>query len=317
MNRYLMNFSYIGKTFRGAQRQVKGVFPRIDDPTTVQGQLEMGLKMLNPNNEPVVYLSSRTDAGVHALNTTCHVDLYRNNGLIYNPQTVTIAMNSYFKKQEVPIRILRTYLVPQDFHSRHNAILRTYLYRIIVCQVNGYKKGATNYFFIPVEELDRAYYICAENFDVELMKEAASLIEGHHDFRTFMAQHLGHEEKETRRVLERLEIMEADSVGYSIFSWPAETIPPDCQYMFLNVYIQSKGFLYKQVRRIIGTLVAVAQHKIPLEEVMTMLQVPSVNSWNPRIQSAPAHGLYLCEVRYSDTDRSRFQESNTVMDEII
>lgn len=101
----------------------------------------------------------RTDAGVHALNTTCHVDLYRNNGLIYNPQTVTIAMNSYFKKQEVPIRILRTYLVPQDFHSRHNAILRTYLYRIIVCQVNGYKKGATNYFFIPVEELDRAYYI--------------------------------------------------------------------------------------------------------------------------------------------------------------
>lgn len=62
---------------------------------------------------------------------------------------------------------------------------------------------------------------------------------------------------------------------------------------------------------------AVAQHKIPLEEVMTMLQVPSVNSWNPRIQSAPAHGLYLCEVRYSDTDRSRFQESNTVMDEII
>lgn len=93
----------------------------------------------------------------------------------------------------------------------------------------------------------KVVYFSAENFDVELMKEAASLIEGHHDFRTFMAQHLGHEEKETRRVLERLEIMEADSVGYSIFSWPAETIPPDCQYMFLNVYIQSKGFLYKQV----------------------------------------------------------------------
>lgn len=76
--RYLLYFSYIGNEFwyilnineifkiltsifllRGAQRQIKRTIPSIDDPNTVQGRLEMGLKLLKPMKEPKVNLSSR------------------------------------------------------------------------------------------------------------------------------------------------------------------------------------------------------------------------------------------------------------------
>jgi tRNA pseudouridine(38-40) synthase len=144
--------------FSGAQRQVTGAFPRANDPSTVQGQLEMGLKQLNPCNEPVVYLSSRTDAGVHALNSTCHVDLFRRNGMQYEPRTLTICLNKHFTKQEVPIRVLKTFLIPEDFHSRHRAESRTYLYRLAIVKADALNV-APHLHLLPVEELQRCLFI--------------------------------------------------------------------------------------------------------------------------------------------------------------
>lgn len=81
--RYLLYLSYIGRPFRyeihinkcicgirkysnlktsrfrGAQRQVKRLFPVNNDPSTVQGRLEMGLGVLRSTNEPIIVLSSR------------------------------------------------------------------------------------------------------------------------------------------------------------------------------------------------------------------------------------------------------------------
>ncbi|CAH0555705.1 unnamed protein product [Brassicogethes aeneus] len=305
MQRYLLYISYIGKPFRGAQRQVKAGTPRPDDPSTVQGRLEMGLKLLNPCNEPAIFLSSRTDSGVHALSSTCHVDLYRKSGLIYDPQTVTICLNKYFLKEDVPIRVLKTYLVPNDFHCRHKATLRTYLYKLILAQSDNYKKPSL--FHCPIEELDRSLFHIGQNFNIEKMKEAAKLIEGHHDFRTFMSQHVGHADRETRRVLEKIEIQESCKFGYSNYSYPSFIEP--CEYHFLNIHIQSRGFLYKQVRRTVATLVAVAQGKVSLRDIKYMLEVPAVSSWLPQIKLVEAHGLYLSEVRYSPEDVALFRES--------
>ncbi|KAJ8985007.1 hypothetical protein NQ317_016918 [Molorchus minor] len=151
--RYLLNIAYIGKSFRGAQRQVNGTFPRANDPLTVQGRLEMALKQLKSINEPVVSMSSRTDSGVHAINSTCHVNLIRRNG-VYEPSTITICLNKYFNKQDIPIRILRTYVVPETFNSRFQAISRTYLYRMVIAKADGLNV-APNLHYIPIEELDR------------------------------------------------------------------------------------------------------------------------------------------------------------------
>lgn len=67
--------------------------------------------------------------------------------------------------------------------------------------------------------------------------------------------------------------------------------------------------MFMQVRRTVGALVAVAKGKVTTRDLKFMLQVPSHNSWDPRIKPAPAHGLYLCEVKYSPSTREKFKSN--------
>ncbi|EFA10606.2 tRNA pseudouridine synthase-like 1 [Tribolium castaneum] len=246
LNRYLLHFSYIGTPFMGAQRQVTGRMPRPDDPSTVQGQLEMALKRLNPTNDPVVYLSSRTDSGVHALNSTCHVDLYRSNELEYEPKTITICLNRYFDKNEVPIRVIKTYWVPPDFHCRHTAISRTYLYRIAIAKT-GVTEHATILNLLPIEEYQRCLFFYCDSFNIDEMKEAAKVFEGLHDFRTFMGRGSHDPDKITRRVVTRVDVCDGRALTYSSFSWPRFASGSAENYQFYDIYVQATGFLYRQV----------------------------------------------------------------------
>jgi tRNA U38,U39,U40 pseudouridine synthase TruA len=52
----------------------------------------------------------------------------------------------------------------------------------------------------------------------------------------------------------------------------------------------------------VGVLVAVAQGRVSLAQVRTMLETPSVDSWDPRAVTAPPHGLYLVDVAYHEQD---------------
>ncbi|XP_044260893.1 tRNA pseudouridine synthase-like 1 [Tribolium madens] len=303
LNRYLLHFSYIGTPFKGAQRQVTGRFPRPDDPSTVQGQLEMALKQLNPTNDPAVFLSSRTDSGVHALNSTCHVDLYRANGLEYEPKTITICLNRFFTKNEVPIRVIKTFWVPPDFHCRHTPISRTYLYRIATAKTE-ILENATLFNLLPIEEYQRCLFIYCDSFNIDEMRQGAKLFEGMHDFRTFMGRGSHELDKITRRFVNRVEICDGGPSTYSPYSWPPVATGTRENYQFYNIYVEATGFLYRQVRRMVASLVALAQGKITPKEVKLMLEVPSHRSWNDRIKTVPAYGLYLCDVSY---DRSVYR----------
>ncbi|XP_066247748.1 tRNA pseudouridine synthase A [Euwallacea similis] len=247
--RYLLHMAYIGTPFRGSQRQVKGTFPRAPDPSTVQGALEMGLKYIHPIQDTVVIMASRTDAGVHALNTTCHFDLYRPNNNILDAVTIMWGLNKFFYKQEVPIRILNSKIVPPNFHSRTNAISRTYLYRIIVGKCD-LEKSAPFGHFAPIEEVNRAHFFCTNNFNVDLMRLAAKQFEGYHDFRTFTGT--THDDyKLTRREIFSIDIVERkkEDVGVSPkYSWPecAAVNSLTDSHLILDVYFKGKGFLYKQ-----------------------------------------------------------------------
>lgn len=66
--------------------------------------------------------------------------------------------------------------------------------------------------------------------------------------------------------------------------------------------------MFTQVRRLVGSLVAVAKGKVTNRDLKLMLEVPSHNSWDPRIKTAPPQGLYLCEVEYSPEDRETFRD---------
>lgn len=106
----------------------------------------------------------RTDSGVHALHSAVHVDLEHYSGQPMNTSQMTTAINRMFNKEQLPIRILKTRIVPDTFHCRFNAIGRTYLYRLAVIKNNknevlpklGDRKHNT---YMPIEEIDRCLFL--------------------------------------------------------------------------------------------------------------------------------------------------------------
>lgn len=132
--------------------------------TTVQGALELGLQYMKPVNDFKLILSSRTDAGVHALHSTVHVDLARRNNKQYHESAITLVLNRFFFKERLPVRILSAEHVPEDFHCRYNAISRSYMYRIAtpklgMCPLELQTLAQCHTKFVPIEELDRCYFI--------------------------------------------------------------------------------------------------------------------------------------------------------------
>lgn len=107
-----------------------------------------------------IYFFYSTDAGVHAFHSTLHTDLERLPGSHYQPQSITLCLNKYFRNNDVPIRALKTYLVPNDFNCRFKAISRTYLYRLCVikttCENLSIARGVCH---IPMEETNRCMFL--------------------------------------------------------------------------------------------------------------------------------------------------------------
>ncbi|XP_063144169.1 tRNA pseudouridine synthase-like 1 isoform X5 [Rattus norvegicus] len=91
--RYLVFFQYLGTDFNGVAA-VRGNHRAVG----VQNFLEEAAKRLN-SVEPVRFtISSRTDAGVHALSNAAHLDIQRRPGRPpFSPEIVTKALNTHLK----------------------------------------------------------------------------------------------------------------------------------------------------------------------------------------------------------------------------
>lgn len=301
MFRYLINFSYIGTSFRGVQRVIKRTADgKSDDIHSVQGVIELGLRRLRPANEIDAKLSSRTDTGVHALNTTLHVDLQREDGKAYNPNYITHRLNNTFYKYQIPVRINQTLLVPPDllFHCRINAVGRRYLYRLAVikpdkCIDKTHDRLSS---FIPIEETDRCYFIQKPTFDLKAVQDVLPLFIGKHDFRTFMSLNPTVRVRDCThsiRTLYSLKIKPANSCSTSYNLARSHEY-----YNFYDIEVTGKSFVYRQVRRIVGTLIALAQGRITKKDVYEMITIPGTHNWMNQIKIVPGTALYLCEVVY-------------------
>ncbi|KAF2293906.1 hypothetical protein GH714_005574 [Hevea brasiliensis] len=123
LQRYLVAIEYIGTRFSGSQKQL--------NCRTVVGVLEEAFHKFI--GQPVsVSLSSRTDAGVHALSNVCHVDVERISKRKpdevlppHEPVVVRRAVNHFLQKNEGDIMVIDVQCVPADFHARFKAQERT------------------------------------------------------------------------------------------------------------------------------------------------------------------------------------------------
>jgi tRNA pseudouridine38-40 synthase len=205
----------------------------------------------------VLQASSRTDAGVHAEGQI--VNFLSRNPI--NLETFFIGLNSLLPKDIV---VRRVWLAQEGFHpSLHNSG-KEYHYHLCTAPVQ-----------LPLKRRYEWHFRATLNVDA--MKEAAQLLTGTHDFRSFCNMRKGLNYDTFVRTITRLEIFEF----------------PDFCYRF---ELQGNSFLYKMARNLVGTLVYVGCGKLALADVENILQ-----SQDRRLAgiTAPAHGLILKRVKFS------------------
>uniref|UniRef100_A0A3B4A8R2 tRNA pseudouridine synthase n=1 Tax=Periophthalmus magnuspinnatus TaxID=409849 RepID=A0A3B4A8R2_9GOBI len=261
--RYLIFFQYIGTKYRLVQ-----VF---------------SILRLRPENHVSLYVSSRTDAGVHALSNSAHFDLQRKNKAPFTEEILRDAINFHLREQS--IRVTRAVRVPLDFHSRFQAQSRTYLYRVAL----GPDKTQ-----IPLSDSELCWNLCTTELDIDSMREAAAILKGTHDFSSFRAINSDLPFKNPVKTMDQICVQPGSSFTSNHFH---RHIP------FWELTFTSKSFLYKQVRRMAGALVAVGRGRLSPLSLKKVLDARDSTAF-PQGLSAPAHGLFLTNVEYRDEGES-------------
>ncbi len=157
MPRYFLKLSYKGSTYNGFQIQQNAI--------TIQSEVEHALEIFYKENISLTG-SSRTDAGVHALENffQFETELKIEQKHIYN-------LNAILAEDIV---LLDLYQVKDDAHCRFDANYREYKYFIYQSK-NPFLK-------------DRAFFY-PYTLNIKLMQEAASLLMQYQDFSSFSKKH--------------------------------------------------------------------------------------------------------------------------------
>lgn len=244
--------AYDGTDFSGWQVQ--------PDQPTVQGSLAAAIERVT--GEPTLPQGSgRTDAGVHALGQVASVALASPIPLA----NLVIALNDTLPAS---IRVMSVEEAEATFHARHSAKSKTYRYRIL-------RRDICTPF------LARYVYHHPYPLDEEAITAAASVIEGEHDFTSFVAVHpdrtqRGDEEpvSNVRRIYSSDWRREGDELIYEV---------------------RGNGFLHHMVRNLVGTFLLVGKAKLDASGLRRILEARERSLAGA---TAPASGLFLVRVDY-------------------
>jgi tRNA pseudouridine38-40 synthase len=176
MTRFRLTVEYDGRPFMGWQRQGHG--------PSVQQAIEEAIQGIT-GEHATLHAAGRTDAGVHALAMTAHVDISRS----ITAFRLSEAINALLRPQ--PVAILGAQEATDDFHARFSCMGRRYVYHM----VNRRAPLAL--------EAGRAWRVGVK-LDAEAMHEAAQLLVGRHDFTTFRSAHC--QAENPVRTLDRLDV---------------------------------------------------------------------------------------------------------------
>ena len=176
MTRFRLTVEFDGGPFMGWQRQAHG--------PSVQQAIEEAVEALT-GEQVISHAAGRTDAGVHALAMSAHVDVAKD----ISPFRLMEGVNALIRPN--PIAIIGCEIVPDDWHARFSCVGREYLYRIANRRA-------------PLTlDLGRAWRI-ARDLDAEAMHDAAQQLVGLHDFTTFRSAHC--QAESPVKTLDRLDV---------------------------------------------------------------------------------------------------------------
>lgn len=245
----MANFKFIltydGTKYYGWEHQ-----PKIEE--TIQGKIETVLSKMCEKEIEVIGCG-RTDAGVSAKGYVCNARLDDS----FEPDYVRDYLNRYLPDN---ICVDSCIIASDRFHSRYNAVGKTYRYTCFI--------GDTK----PV--FDRKYvYVLDFKPNIEAMKKAAAILIGEHDFASFCSN----------PKMKKSTVRRVDSIDIKV----------DGDYLTFTYH--GSGFLQHMVRIMTGTLLEVGEGK---RDASSMRELIEAKERAKAGACAPAHGLCLIKVDY-------------------
>ncbi|AGK61850.1 pseudouridylate synthase I [Archaeoglobus sulfaticallidus PM70-1] len=206
---------------------------------TVEGELFKAFSELGIDAGVARYrCSSRTDAGVHALGNVFAIDV---DAKKYLPRIIN-------SKLPEDITIWAWAKVSDDFDPRRDATSRVY-----------------------------SYVMLKSDIDVSLMRKAACIIEGTHDFSNFTKRFA--ESSSNIRTIKSVEVRLDDR--------------------FITIEIEGNAFTWNMVRNLATALEMIGRGVRDVEWMKSMLDP---ENYFERMEPSPAYGLLLKDVKYSDIE---------------
>jgi tRNA pseudouridine38-40 synthase len=243
MKRYFIEVSYDGAGFGGFQIQ--------QNQQTIQGALENAMTILFRQSIPLTG-ASRTDAGVHALQNFLHFDT----------DIEIIAKHIYNLNALLPnsVVVKDIYIVPNNAHSRFDAIKRSYIYKIHTLK-SPFLEGRSWYYPFPVS--------------ISALQAAADTLLKHTHFESFSKK----------------------NTAVNTFDCNITKVQWSQEGSLIQFEIDSNRFLRGMIRGLVGTMLQAGRNQIDVarfEEIIRLNNEQNVDF------STPAHGLYLSGIQYPD-----------------
>jgi tRNA pseudouridine38-40 synthase len=208
---------------------------------------------------PQVFAAGRTDAGVHAM---AQVLSFRTRTSL-SPRELKEQLND---RLPADINVLDVMPAPMSFHARHAAASRTYRYQV------SRRRTAFGKRFV---------WWVRSPLDLAILEECAAVVGRTEDFRSFAEGDVDEEGEAEAGRSSRVRVKES--------AWTVED--------HLLVYrIRANRFLWKMVRRLVGTMVASAIGQIDRGSMPLWLREPTRE---PARLTAPPSGLFLETVEYA------------------
>ena len=175
------------------------------------------------------------------------------------PRNLVRAVNSRLPDS---VRVMKAAYAAEDFDARLSALGKEYRYLLYQSDI------------MP-PHLAPYWTFCHRPLDIDAMREAASYFVGRHDFVSFAAN--------PNRVLE--------TTVRNIYSFEIRKAGPRIVFI-----VRGDGFLYKQVRSMVGFLISVGKGNEKPSAVAELLAAKSPRT--ARVETAPSRGLFLWQVFY-------------------
>lgn len=249
MTSFKVLLEYDGTRYSGWQDQ--------KNARTVMGELKKAAReVLGDHVE--MQGAGRTDAGVHALGQVMHMKV--SSQVRHSPAVIRRRLNDLLPADIVILDVERA---ERNFHARHDAQSRIYIY-----QLSTRKQAFTKKYVWWVKD----------DLDVNAMERAAAELVGRHDFICFRAADPSKPGESTIVEIASAEIEAEEDI--------------------IQFRIEASHFLWRMVRRIIGVLVKVGTGEVSHSDFRKLLDGHCDPKLDVAAWTAPASGLFLDRVRY-------------------